>query len=136
MSLFIDTSGFYALLVGTERDHRAVLDAFRVAAERGRRMVTTNYVLVETTALLQHRIGLPPVRDLEERILPLVTVHWVSSELHRRAVERLFRTDKRKVSLVDVMSFIVMDAEGLSDVLGLDPDFATEGFRLLPDAAR
>jgi predicted nucleic acid-binding protein len=136
MSLFIDTSGFYALLVGTERDHQAVLDAFRTAAERGRRMVTTNYVLVETTALLQHRIGLPPVRDLEERILPLVTVHWVSSELHRRAVERLFRTDKRRVSLVDAMSFIVMDAEGLSDVLGLDPDFATEGFRLLPDAVR
>ena len=48
MSLFVDTSGFYALLVGTERDHRAVLDAFREAAERGRKLVTTNYVLVET----------------------------------------------------------------------------------------
>jgi uncharacterized protein len=132
LSLFVDTSGFYALLVGSERDHRAVLEAFRAAAERGRRMVTTNYVLVETSALLQHRIGLPPVRDLEERILPLVTVHWVSSELHRRAVERLFRTDKRRVSLVDVVSFAVMEAEGLSDVLGLDPDFAMEGFRLLP----
>jgi len=132
MSLFVDTSGLYAVLVGTERDHRAVLEAFRAAAERGRRMVTTNYVLVETSALLQHRIGLAPVRDLEERILPLLAVHWVSSELHRRAVERLFRTDKRKVSLVDVVSFIVMDAEGLTDVLGLDPDFATEGFRLLP----
>ena len=132
MSLFVDTSALYALLVGTERDHRSVLGAFRTAAERGRRMVTTNYVLIETSALLQHRIGLPPVRDLEERILPLLTVHWVSSELHRRAVERLFRTDKRKVSLVDVVSFVVMDAEGLTDVLGLDPDFAAEGFRLLP----
>ena len=132
MSLFVDTSAFYALLVASERDHCAVLDAFRAAAERGRRMVTTNYVLVETAALLQHRIGLPPVRDLEDRILPLITVHWVSSELHQRAVERLFRTDKRRVSLVDVVSFAVMDAEGLTDVLGLDPDFATEGFRLLP----
>ena len=132
MSMFVDTSALYALLVRTERDHRAVLGAFRTAAERGRRMVTTNYVLIETSALLQHRIGLPPVRDLEERILPLLTVHWVSSELHRRAVERLFRTDKRKVSLVDVVSFVVMDAEGLTDVLGLDPDFAAEGFRLLP----
>ena len=132
MSLFVDTSGLYALLVRTERDHRAVLDAFRTAAERGRRMVTTNYVLIETSALLQHRIGLAPVRDLEERIVPLVTVHWVSSELHLRAFERLIRTDKRKVSLVDVVSFVVMDTEGLTDVLGLDPDFATEGFRLVP----
>jgi predicted nucleic acid-binding protein len=132
LSLFVDTSGFYALLVRTERDHGAMLEAFRVAAERGRRMVTTNYVIVETSALLQHRIGLAPVRDLEERILPLVTVQWVSSELHRRAVERLFRTDQRKVSLVDVVSFVVMDAEGLTDVIGLDPDFTAEGFRLLP----
>jgi predicted nucleic acid-binding protein len=44
----------------------------------------------------------------------------------------LFRTDKRRVSLVDVVSFTVMDAEGLTDVLGLDPDFTAEGFRLLP----
>ncbi len=42
MSLFVDTSGFYALLVRTERDHSAMLEAFRAAAERGRRMVTTN----------------------------------------------------------------------------------------------
>jgi uncharacterized protein len=132
VSLFVDTSGLYALLVGTEQDHPAVLDAFRAAAERGRRMVTTNYVIVETASLLQHRIGLAPVRDLQERILPLITVHWISSALHQRAVERLFRTDKRKLSLVDVVSFLVMDAEGLTDVLGLDPDFATEGFRLLP----
>ena len=81
MSLFVDTSGFYALLVGS---------------------------------------------------LPLVTVQWVSSELHRRAVDRLFRTDKRRVSLVDVVSFAVMETEGLTDVLGLDPDFVVEGFRLLP----
>ena len=109
-----------------------MLEAFRAAAERGRRMVTTNYVIVETSALLQHRIGLAPVRDLEERILPLVAVQWVTGELHRRAVERLFRTDKRRVSLVDVVSFVVMDTEGLTDVMGLDPDFTAEGFRLLP----
>jgi len=27
---------------------------------------------------------------------------------------------------------VVMEAEGLTDVLGPDPDFAAEGFRLLP----
>lgn len=132
MSLFVDTSAFYALLVGTELDHPAVLEAFRTAAERGRRLVTTNYVVVETAALLQHRFGLAPVRDLEERVLPLVTIRWVSEAVHRRATERLFRTDKRRVSLVDVASFVVMQEEGLTDVLGLDPEFADEGFRLFP----
>ncbi len=79
-----------------------------------------------------HRIGRAPVRDLE-RADPAARDRAVGLEraaLSRR--QRLFRTDKRKVSLVDVVSFVVMDAEGLTDVMGLDPDFTAEGFRLLP----
>jgi hypothetical protein len=30
------------------------------------------------------------------------------------------------------VSFVVMEAEGLTDMLGLNPDFTAEGFRLLP----
>jgi predicted nucleic acid-binding protein len=132
VSLFIDTSGFYALLVASESEHGAVADAFRRALEKGRRLVTTNYVLVETAALLQHRLGLPPVRDLEHRIAPLLAVKWVTPQVHDRAVMRLFRTDKRRVSLVDVVSFLTMEEEGLDEALSLDSDFTGEGFRLLP----
>jgi predicted nucleic acid-binding protein len=132
VSCFIDTSAFYAFLIRSDTDHAAVTAAFRAAAESGRRLVTTNYVLVETAALLQHRIGLEPVRDLDRRLTPLLDVVWVSGDLHRRALERLFRMDRRHVSLVDAVSFTVMEAEGVRDVLGLDADFATEGFRLIP----
>ncbi len=52
--------------------------------------------------------------------------------LHRRALTRLFRMNRRHVSLVDAVSFTVMEAEGVSEVLGLDADFRTEGFRLIP----
>ena len=132
MSLFVDTSGLYALLVRSEQQHASVTEAFRAAAEGGRRLYTSNYVLVETAALLQHRIGLEPVRDLDTLIVPVLDVRWVDEALHRRGVERLFRTDKRRVSLVDAVSFTVIDEEGGRDVLGLDPDFAAEGFRLVP----
>lgn len=132
MSLFVDTSALYALLVGSEVDHQPVAAAFKRAVERGRSLRTSNYVLVETTALLQHRLGLEPVRDLETHIVPLLTIHWVDVELHQRAVERLLRIDKRRVSLVDAASFLVMERAGITDVLGLDADFATEGFRLVP----
>lgn len=132
MSLFLDTSGFYALLVETETDHRAVKRAFGEAAGTGRRMVTTNYVVLETVALLQHRIGLDPVHDFDGKILPLVEMLAIDSRLHRRGMDRLFRLDRRRVSLVDAVSFEVMEDEGISDVLGLDPDFKSEGFRVVP----
>ncbi|MFN2400254.1 MAG: type II toxin-antitoxin system VapC family toxin [Gemmatimonadaceae bacterium] len=132
MSLFVDTSALYALLVRSEVDHRAVTEAFRVAAERGRRLLTTNYILLETAALLQHRIGLEPVRDLDGRVSPLLEVIWVGSELHRRAVERLFRMNRRHLSLVDAVSFTAMEMEGVTDVLALDADFESEGFHPIP----
>jgi predicted nucleic acid-binding protein len=132
VSLFVDTSAFYAILVRTERDHTPVVTAFKRALDRGVGLYTTNYVLVETTALLQDRIGLAPVRDLEERVVPLLKIHWIDEEVHRRALERLVRMDRHQVSLVDAASFVVMEREGITDVLGLDADFTVEGFRLIP----
>jgi len=132
VSLFVDTSGLYALLLGTESEHTGIAAAFRTAAEKGRRLVTTNYVLAETSALLQSRIGIDPVRDLHHRLLPVLSVIWVTQDLHNRGADRLFRIDRRRLSLVDAISFTVMEDEGLMDVLGVDSDFTAQGFRLVP----
>lgn len=132
MSVFVDTSALYALLVRTEEDHSRVSGAFRELLEGGRVLATTNYVLVESAALLQHRFGLPAVRDLDGRIVPLLRVHWIGEDFHRQAMERLSRTDRRALSLVDCVSFVVMDVEGIRDALALDADFEREGYRLIP----
>jgi predicted nucleic acid-binding protein len=120
------------MLVETEDGHAAVADAFRELAESGNRLVTSNYVLVETAALLQHHFGLAAVRDFQQRIVPLLDVVWLTERLHRRAVERLFRTDRRGLSLVDSSSFVVMDAEGITQALALDRDFVDRGYQILP----
>lgn len=132
MSVFVDTSALYALLVATEEGHMQVAASFRHLAESDRRLTTTNYVVVETSALLQHRFGLDAVRDLNERVVPLLEVRWIDEPTHRRAVERLFRTDRRQLSLVDCCSFVVMDAQGINEALALDPDFEGAGYRLFP----
>jgi hypothetical protein len=85
------------------------------AAESGRALVATNSLLVEVAALLQHRFGPEAVRDLATRILPILRVVWVREEQHRRALELLFRADRRSLSLVDCVSFVVMGTEGLSE---------------------
>jgi predicted nucleic acid-binding protein len=131
-SVFVDTSAFYALLVGSEMDHAAVSAAFARVLRQGRPLLTSNYVLVETTVLLQHRIGFEPVRDFDLHVVPLLDVRWIDSEVHRKGVERLFRTDQRRVSLVDAVSFVCMEIEDVHDVLSLDSDFAAAGFRLIP----
>lgn len=136
MSIFADTSALYALLVHTEQSHRAVAGTFRELLDGGRVLVTTNYVLVETSALLQHRLGLAPAHDFADRIVPLLHVHWVDMDLHHRAVARLFRADRRHLSLVDCVSFELMEREGIREAFALDRHFEEEGLKLLPAPPR
>ncbi len=89
-------------------------------------------MIVETAALLQHRIGMPPVRDLVEQVVPILSVEWVSGALHQRGVDTLLREDRRRLSLVDCVSFEFMRGRGLRDALTLDDHFGEAGFRMLP----
>ena len=89
MSIFADTSGLYALLFESEESHADVVRVFRGILAGGRPLWTTSYVLVETTALLQSRVGLEPVRAFDEHVLPMLSVEWVSEALHRRGTQPL-----------------------------------------------
>ena len=101
MSVFADTSGLYALLVGSEEGHADLVRAFRNILTESRPLWTTSYVLIETIALLQSRIGLEPVRDFDEHVFPLLSVEWVSEDLHRRGARRVSMENRRRLSVVD-----------------------------------
>ena len=49
----------------------------------GQDLLTHNYVLVETSALLQHRLGLAALRTFNEDVAPLLRVDWVAETRHR-----------------------------------------------------
>jgi predicted nucleic acid-binding protein len=131
LSVFVDTSALYALLVRTEADHEAAVRTLDRLVKAKRPLLTSNYVVLETAAVLQHRLGLAPVRDLETHLVPLCRLAWVSEEMHGRALQRLFRTNRRELSLVDCSSFEIMDADGIRDAFAFDTDFETEGYRVV-----
>lgn len=131
MSVFVDTSALYALFDRDDRGHAITAAGWANLVPGPRPLLTSNYVLLETTALLQRRLGLPAVHDLDDHILPLLTVRWITEPLHRRALDRLRRMDRREVSLVDCSSFELMEAEAIRDAFALDEDFVTAGFRVL-----
>ena len=77
MSVFVDTSAFYSLLVKTEASHGRVGAAFARLLAASTPLWTTSFVIVETMALLQHRIGLAAARDFDEQLLPATRGRWV-----------------------------------------------------------
>ena len=131
MSVFADTSGLYALLFESEESHADVIQVFRDTLTGERPLWTTSYVLVETIALLQSRVGLEPVRVFDEHVLPMLSVEWVSEALHRRGARCVLKENRRRLSLVDCVSFEFMHEMGIEDVLGLDRHFEEAGYRLL-----
>jgi predicted nucleic acid-binding protein len=62
----------------------------------------------------------------------LLSVTWVAEALHRRGVQRMLRENRRRLSLVDCVSFEFMRERGLREALALDSDFVEAGFRVLP----
>jgi uncharacterized protein len=133
VSVFVDTSALYAFVDADADEHVEAVTTMRalVGAEVLR---THSHVLVETFALIQHRIGMPAVRQLVEEVVPALEVRWVDATLHGRAVSALLAAQQRRVSLVDWTSFELMRDEAIDVAFAFDDDFAAQGFRLLPAA--
>lgn len=131
-AVFVDTSALYAALDADDDNHAAatagwgrLLDGIASGSIEG---LTHGSVVVETSALVQRRLGMPAVRALHDGLLPVLTPRWVDGELYGRAVSALLAADRRDVSLVDWTSFELMRALGVGQAFAFDDDFATQGF--------
>ena len=135
MTLFVDTSALLAYLDADQPRHGDIAEAWRRAIDDRDSLVTSNYVLLETFALAQRRLGLDAVRDLAGQLVPLLHALWVDEELHAAATAALFTAGRRRLSLVDCTSFELMRRHGIAEALSLDADFVRQGFRLRPPAS-
>lgn len=131
MTLFVDTSAFYAAADAGDSSHGraiAVLGA-------GEPLVTTDHVLVESWLLLRHRLGPDAARRF-----------WAAIRSGAASVEPVLAADlevawdigeafeDQDFSIVDRTSFAVMQRLGLTRVASFDDDFAV--FRYGPRRER
>ena len=128
MIAFVDTSAFYAVLDRDDENHAAAGAAWKKLLESGAILVTSNYVLVETCALVQHRLGLDAVRSFHQQIAPLLTIEWISPAQHDSAMAAVLAADRKKLSLVDCVSFAVMRHAGIRSAFAFDSHFIEQGF--------
>lgn len=94
-------------------------------------LLTHNYVLLETTALLQNRIGIDAVDDLHRRLSPVLDTFWVAADEHTAALIAVIASKHRAISLVDRVSFYVMRRLEIDRAFTFDEHFASEGFALV-----
>ena len=131
MKIFIDTSAFYALLDRDDANQEAAKGVWAKILNAENTLVTSNYVLVETFALLQNRLGVVAVRAFQEDIVPILNIEFVDPEVHRSGIAALLAASKRNLSLVDCISFEIMRALGIRTAFAFDPHFKKAGFQAI-----
>jgi predicted nucleic acid-binding protein len=129
--VFVDTSGLYAALNAADQDHAVAAPLLDTLLSGGASLVTSSYVVLETTGLLQRRIGNTAARGFLLEFLPSLDVAWVESELHDRGVEAWPAAGRGDLSLVDCVSFALMHELRLDLAFAFDRHFEEFGFRLL-----
>jgi predicted nucleic acid-binding protein len=132
MTVFADTSAIYAVLDQSDAHHGKAVTVWTRLLTDSDILVTSNYVLLETSALVQQHLGMPALRALHEDLSPLLAIEWISEDTHKAAVEATLTASRKKLSVVDCASFHLMRAAGIRAAFCFDHHFREQGFELLP----
>jgi predicted nucleic acid-binding protein len=128
--IFIDTSGFFAILAKRDDVHAKAADIFKRAREQKVKFITTDYVLDETATLLRARGLGDLVPSFFEIVLAasVCRIEWMDQELFSSTVAFFNKHDDQEWSFTDCFSFIIMKQVHLSDALTKDGHFSAAGF--------
>lgn len=130
--VFIDTSAFFSLLDADDEGHLRVKDTWTRLLQSASFLTTSNYILVETFALAQNRLGIEAARVFQEDIVPLLDIRFVDSSTHAAATSALLAARRKRLSLVDCSSFEIMRRAGIRQAFTLDRHFREYGFECVP----
>jgi hypothetical protein len=128
--IFIDTSGFYALLVRGDDRHDRARQAMRRAARKKQRFVTTDYVLDEAATLLMARGASRVIPALFESVSAskACRVVWMDAQRFEKTKVLFLKNIADSWSFTDCFSFIIMKELRLREALSKDAHFRSAGF--------
>lgn len=132
MNIFVDTSALLAVLDADDINHPKAKEEWNRIVFSHAVLVCNNYVLIEAYALIQHRLGMEAVRTFHEDILPLIRIEWIDQVTHRAGVSAFLAASRKKLSLVDCISFETMRHLGIKTAFVFDPHFQEQGFECIP----
>lgn len=130
--VFVDSSALMALLDRRQANHDRARRAWSVLLTDEFRLVTSNYVVVETCAMIQRRIGISAVFAFTADLLPALEVVWVDTDTHNAGLTAVLAAGERRLGVVDCTSFEVMRREKIRYAFTFDGHFESRDLGLPP----
>jgi len=127
--VFADTSYYLAALRADDPAHLRAIAESRIP----RQIVTTEFVILEMGSAMSRASALPDFLALVEmlRSTPRISVVPLGSSLMERGLRRMAERLDKDWSLIDCISFIVMEDMNIVEALTTDHHFEQAGFRAL-----
>lgn len=129
-NIFVDTSGYYALLIKQDRTHKKAVDILHKAAEEKIQFITTDYILDEIATLLQFRGAGHLLSEFFKRVFnsQACLIEYMDEDLFLQTKTFFLKYIDHTYSFTDCFSFLVMKKIGLEKVLTKDHHFREAGF--------
>lgn len=130
--VFVDSGAYYGLFDSRDDTHQeARAIAQRLASER-MHLFTSNFVIAETYSLALNRLGrslaVTFLRDIDAGSTTIISVEHADEQ---RAREIIYQYDDKDYSLVDAISFAIMERLSIDTAFAFDRHFQRYGFTLL-----
>lgn len=128
--VFLDSSHLIALASTADQYHQRSLEVAEAVAKSGRRVITTQAVLLEVgNSLARRRYRQGAVALLRSLTTDAsATVEPITTALFHRGLDLYETRMDKEWGLVDCLSFIVMQDRGLTEALTSDEHFEQAGF--------
>lgn len=132
--IFVDSGAWLALADRRDRYHETAVTTYPQLLRQTPRFVTTNLVIAESYNLIRRRLGYEPGISFLQSLRQTSRLVRVYSDerLEIEAEEILKQYTDQTFSLVDAVSFAVMQQRSLNQVFAFDSHFQVMGFTLLP----
>lgn len=123
MNIYVDTGAFFALADLTDTHHRRASEYTR-RMEKQNRFVTTSYVVIEAWLLIRNKVGYRAALEFLARVRGgAARIEDVLGSDLDEALNILETYSDQQFSLVDAVSFVVMERLGITTAFTFDPHF-------------
>jgi predicted nucleic acid-binding protein len=127
----MDSAAFLGILNDSDSNHSDAILIWRRASYDRLQLVTTNFVVAEAHALILGRLGYGSSAGfLRETMRSSMLVERAGVEDEAAARQIIFRYADKRFSLVDAISFAVMERLGIRTAFTFDRNFTQYGFEV------
>ena len=132
MSVYVDTSAFYAIVDSSDANHQTAAATWQRLLRDKEELWTSSFALTETLALFHNRLGTDVVRRFVDDNLPAVRIHWVDWAMYSTALGAMLATPGRRgPSLADCTGLEVMRLLRTRRIFAYDQHYANLGLDVL-----